>query len=283
MTWEIHRTREAHHINNFTTLGGSNVISNSLVSSKTNTHGVNESDLDYQSVDESVNWGQAYNSLCYHNNSEHAFLSDQLLCNVNTSSCQMRTKDQVNVSGNKKPTSNTNFNCQYSHANVINNYRRIQPDAASGLSILSSGNTSNQVPCNSTNTGDGFLHTNYANPYYYDQVVNRPNGARCSSKQSPCINNSHGGSNISQCQTLVPHMVDLLCYINDSIPYSINHVIFVHGSPMDSISGFYYNYTDYLGRLIPCLDPINGPIHTLGRGQIYCVLTRRCYTLVVIF
>ena len=194
MTWKVHKTRGARDINNFITCGGSNVILNPLVSSKNNTQGVNETELDNQSVDKSVNWGQAYNSLCYHNNSKHSLLPNQLLCNLNTGSRLMCPKDQVNVSGNKKPMSNSNLKCQYSHVNVINNYRRIQPEAASDLSMLSSGNTSNKVPCNSTNPGDGFLHTNHTISYYYDQVVN---GARGSSKQFPCISNSHGGSSIN--------------------------------------------------------------------------------------
>ena len=135
------------------------------------------------SVGKSVNRRQAYNSLCYHINSEHSLLSNQLLCNVNTRSRLMCPEDQVNVSGNKKLMSNSNLKCQYSHVNVINNYRLIQPEAASDLSMLNSGNTSKKVPCNSTNTGDGFLHPNHTNPYYYDQVMNGPNGARGSSKQ----------------------------------------------------------------------------------------------------
>ena len=94
---------------------------------------------------------------------------------VHMGSRLMCMNDKINMIDPKKLVLNNDLKCQYSHVNVINNYRRIQSDDDSLLPMLSSGNTSTKVPCNSVNTGDGFRYTNNTNPYSYGLVLREPN------------------------------------------------------------------------------------------------------------
>ena len=132
---------------------------------------VDKLDLDSQCVNKSVNWGHSCN-LLYNceQHEEHLLWPSKLLYNINVGSRIECVNDKVNVVDHKKSMLNRSLQCQYSHVSVIDIYRRIQSNADSALSMSSSGNTSTKIPCNSINTGDGFLHTNNTNPYYHEQI-----------------------------------------------------------------------------------------------------------------
>ena len=121
--------------------------------------------------------------------------------------------------------------------------------------MLSSGNTSTKVTCNSVNTDDGLLYTNNANPYYYDQVLSGPNCVYGYSRQNQSTIGSRGGFSKSYFQILLPYNVGFLCSINNIMLNLTQQFIFVYGSTMDNVSGFYYNATAYSRKLIPCPEP----------------------------
>ena len=81
-----------------------------------------------------------------------------------------------------------------------------------------------------------------------------------------------GGFSESYFQILVPHDVDFLFCINDKIPNLIQQFIFVHVLTMDNVSGFYYNATDYSGKLSPCPEPPSGARHVTHRDQMWFTL-----------
>ena len=171
------------------------------------------------------------------------------------------------TSVDSKNAKNMYGDTKYSHATVIDHYRRIQ---STGVSLILDRhrNASTKVPVNNTKLGVGFVcNTSNTNTCYDITEYN-------------CVGNVHTLHATVAHRGLEHHNIGHDCEWDlydldflqcDGVQLPLDYqLVYVHPSKNGKILGFYYfTVVENIGRLMYCSKPPNGALSVWYRTQMY--------------